>query len=75
MDGTGNPCIEMSCASVGERGLEPATPGPPDQYLFPAAEPSSEIVVSWGIGWNNDPSPQVGTAWTPAAGRVHQTWR
>jgi hypothetical protein len=24
-------------APIGETGLEPATPGPPDQHLFPAA--------------------------------------
>ena len=25
-------CANSHCASVGETGLEPATPGPPDQY-------------------------------------------
>jgi hypothetical protein len=27
---------------------------PQDRYLFGAAWPSSEMVVSWRVGWNDD---------------------
>jgi hypothetical protein len=45
-------------ASVGETGLEPATPGPPDQCLFLIAARVRPRVVSSGNGWKEFHTPQ-----------------
>jgi hypothetical protein len=36
------PYSEFNADGVGETGLEPATPGPPDERLFGGSEASSE---------------------------------
>jgi hypothetical protein len=57
MDGTGNPCTEITLRVVGETGLEPATPGPPDQYLFLGVGLSSVRVVLSEFGWKECCTP------------------
>jgi hypothetical protein len=39
------PYSEFNSDGVGETGLEPATPGPPDQYSFDGARSSSENIA------------------------------
>jgi hypothetical protein len=54
MDGIGNPCTEIKLRVRRGDRTRTCDPWSPDQHLFPDAMLSSEIVVLWRIGWNDD---------------------